>query len=148
MRSHQSIAVWSAIAASLAFFIASLGMPALEFDNHEPVTGVVLFFWGWWGLLTFDFPWFANPLYFAAIASAVLGKRATGQILSGLAFAIGLLSLTTREWWFNEGSATPVEKLGPAFYFWMASFLVLFMLPFFKRKPADSGKDRVDAQRT
>src|SRR6266404_4106059 len=130
MRSHRSIAVWPAIVASLALFIASLGMPALEFATHEPVRGVVALFWGWWGLFTFDFPWLANPLYLAALMFALIGKRAAGQVLSGLAFATGLLSLRVRQWGVNEGSATPIEKLGPAFYFWMASFLVLFLLLF------------------
>jgi len=122
-------------------------MPALEFANHEPVSGLVALLWGWWGLLTCDFPWLANPLYFAALFFALIGMRATGQVLSGLAFATGLLSLRVREWWFNEASATQIEKLGPAFYFWITSFLVLFLMLFVRRKVAKSVEDRVHAEK-
>jgi hypothetical protein len=115
-------------------FIASCGMPALVFADHEPVIGYVTLLWGWWGLLTGDFPWFANPLYFIAIFVALMGQRKSSQILSTLAFAIGLLSLRVRGWWFDESKATPVENLGTAFYYWMASFLVLTLLLFFVRK--------------
>ena len=135
---RQNSAVWMAIVPSLALFVASLGMPALEFAAHEPVRGYEALLWGWWGVMTRDFPWFANPLYFAALIFALTGMRAIARVCSGLAFGFGLLSLNADAWWFNEGSATPIERLGLAFYFWMASFLVLFLLLFFKRKPNDS----------
>ena len=131
---RHSVAVWVAISASLALFIVSCGLPALEFQDHEPVMGYITLLWGWWGVLTGDFPWFANPLYFIAIFVALMGQRKSSQILSTLAFAIGLLSLRVRGWWFDESKATPVEKLGAAFYCWMASFLVFALLLFFVRK--------------
>src|SRR5215210_1985752 len=122
---RQRIPVRVGILASFALFIASLGMPALEFAAHEPVRGYEALLWGWWGALTRDFPWFANPLYVAALIFALTGMKTIGQVCSGLALGFGLLSLRAHQWWFNEGSATPIEKLGLAFYFWMASFLVL-----------------------
>ena len=131
---RPSLPVWVAIMASLALFIASCGMPALEFKDREPVMGYVALCWGWWGLLTGDFPWFANPLYFIAIFIALLGHRKSSQILCILAFATGLLSLRVRGWWFDESKVTPVEKLGTAFYYWMASFLVFALLLFFVLK--------------
>jgi hypothetical protein len=131
--------------ASLALFMVSLILPALEFGSHEPVRGIITLCWGWWGLLTLDFPWLANPIYFAALFFALIDKKVISQFLSGLAFGIGLLSLRVRAWWFNEASAMPIQNLGPAFYFWMASFLVLFLLLFFKPKPPGSIKDGAEA---
>lgn len=122
-----------AAASSLAIYIASLGMPALEFAAHPPVRGIEALCWGWWGILTGDFPWFANPLYFTALLLAWFGKESLGRIFCGVSLALGMLSLLVRAWWFNEGSSTPVERLGSAFYFWMASFLVLFLMLFFVR---------------
>jgi hypothetical protein len=86
-------------------------------------------------------------LYFAALLFALTGMKTIGQVCSGLAFGFGLLSFRAHQWWFNEGSATPIEKLGWAFYFWMASFLVLFVLLFFSGKPNNAVKDRVDASK-
>lgn len=137
--SRQQFLSWIAVAASLALFLASLGLPALEFATREPVRGCVALCWGWWGVLTGDFPWFANPLYFAALTLALMRKRAMSQLLCVLALGVGMLSLRVRAWWFDESKATPVEKLGPAFFFWMASFLVLFLLLFFVRTRAPVG---------
>ncbi len=134
---REKSVVWVAVAASLALFIASLPMPALEFAAHEPVRGIVALLWGWWGLLTRDFPWLANPLYFAALFFALLRKTTVSQVLAGLAFAVGMLSVRVRAWWFNEASATPIDRLGVAFYFWMGSFLVLFLVLCFTRKQAN-----------
>jgi len=145
---RQNIPVGVAIAASLALFIASLGMPALEFAAHEPVRGHVALLWGWWGFFTRDFPWLANPLYLAALFFAALGKRTISQLFSGSAFGVGMLSLRVRKWFFNEGSGTPIENLGSAFYFWMASFLVLFLLVFFTRERDHSVGERLDAKKT
>jgi hypothetical protein len=135
-----------AIVASLALFIASLAMPALEFTDHAPVRGYFTLLWGWLGMITRDFPWVANPFYFVALVFALAGMRSLGQLFSILAFGMGLLSLNAREWWFNTGSATPIYQLGLAFHFWMASFLVLFVLLFIRSKPKTSEEDDVDAQ--
>jgi hypothetical protein len=135
-----------AIAASLALFMASLALPALEFADHEPERGHVLLLWGWWGFLTGDFPWLANPLYLVALIFAGLGRRTISQLFSGSAFAVGLLSLRVSKWYFNEANATPIENLGSAFYFWMASFLVLFVLVSLTRKRDQPAGDRVNAK--
>jgi hypothetical protein len=68
------------------------------------------------GLFTFDFPWLANPVYFAALLFTLVGWPRVDIYLCVPAIALGLLLLSTREWWFNEGSGTAMEKLGPAFY--------------------------------
>jgi hypothetical protein len=138
----------AAIAVSLTLFIASLGMPALEFANHEPVRGITALLWGWWGLLTFDFPWLANLFYFMVLILVFTRNRRIVQIFSAMAFVVGLLSLRVQAWWFYEGSSTPVKKLGPAFYFWMASFAALFLLLFLKRKPNSMTESHTDARKT
>ena len=135
---RQNIAGWIAIIASLALYIASLGMPALEFANHEPVKGYVTLLWGWWGLLMRDFPWLANPIYFLALFVVLAGDKKAGQVLSVLAFGVGMLSLWTREWSFDESQSTPIRNLGSAFYCWMASFLVLLLLLFFAKNQVNS----------
>jgi len=78
--SRQQFLSSIAVAASLALFLASLGLPALEFATREPVRGSVALCWGWWGVLTGDFPWFANPLYFASLTLALMRKRAMSQL--------------------------------------------------------------------
>jgi hypothetical protein len=112
---------------SLLLFIVSLGMPALEFHEHPPVRGLTSLLWGWWGVLTGDFPWLANPAYFAAVFFAFVKQRAVAIIFCALALGLGSLSHSVREWYFNEAGGTPVERLGAAYYFWMASFAALLV---------------------
>ena len=111
---------------SLALYIVSLCLPALEFRTQSPVRGLTALLWGWWGVVTKDFPWFANPAYFLSLLLAYAGKQASSLLLCGLAIGLGFLSVFVREWYFNEAGGTPVERLGAAFYVWMASFVALF----------------------
>jgi hypothetical protein len=131
---RHGLSPWAAVVPSLVLYAVALGLPALEFASHEPVRGYDALLWGWWGLLTFDFPWLANPIYFLAILLVLVGLRKVGQVLSAVAFALGWLSLGVKKWWFAENEGTPVENLGSAFYFWMASFLVLGVILFFVRE--------------
>ena len=112
---------------SLSLFIASLAMPALEFRQHPPVRGLTTLLWGWWGVLTGDFPWFANAAYFAGLLFASLKQRAVSMACCVIALGLGSLSYWVRAWYFNEAGGTPVANLGPAYYFWMASFTALLV---------------------
>ncbi len=114
-------------AVSLTFFVSSLFMPVLIFTKDPPVMGITVLCWGWWGLLTFDFPWFANPAYFLALFFTFRRKLRPAQISSLVAISLGSLSLFVHDWYFNEAGGTPVAHLGNAFYSWMASFVVLFI---------------------
>jgi hypothetical protein len=127
---------WLVIGCSLAVFFASLFFPALLFADHEPQSGATLLAWGWWGLLTFDFAWFANPAYLAAMLALALRFHRAARILSAIAVALACLSFTTTEWWFNEGNATPVLGLGPAFYLWLLSLGILLVGSFLVRLPS------------
>jgi hypothetical protein len=110
---------------SLCLYGIALFLPALEFEAHAPVKGITTLLWGWWGLLTYDFPWLANIAYFIAIAQISMGKHAAALKYGIAAVALGLLSLLVRKWFFNEAEATPVKNLGSAFYCWMGSFVAL-----------------------
>ena len=77
---------------SLSLFMVSLGMPALVFRGHAPVQGLTTLLWGWWGVFTGDFPWFANCAYFAAVIFACRKQRAVAMICCAIALGLGSLS--------------------------------------------------------
>ena len=110
---------------SLCLYGVALFLPALEFEAHAPVKGITTLLLGWWGLLTYDFPWLANIAYFSAVVQIFLGNRAGALKYAIAAVALGLLSLLVKNWFFNEAEATPVKNLGSAFYCWMGSFIAL-----------------------
>src|SRR5262245_41404960 len=70
------------VAVSALCFVASLPMPALLFAHDPPVKGITTLLWGWWGLVKGDFPWFANPLYAAALALVLTGHFKTSLLPS------------------------------------------------------------------
>ena len=108
-------------------YMAALPTAALHFANHPPVKGITTLLWGWWGVLTGDVPWLANPLYFVALVLVLLGCYKSSQLLCVLALALGMRSLSVEKWYFNEAEGTPVTALGLAFYLWMASFAILLI---------------------
>src|SRR4030095_8355770 len=144
MNTKRTIEVRTVLIVSLSLFIASLIMPALEFRTHSPVIGLTTLLWGWWGVLTADFPWFANPMYFAAVFFAFLKLRAMTLICCAIALGLGSLSHSVREWYFNEAGGTPIDRLGAAYYLWMSSFAVLLVGMVFARSAPK--QDDVDSK--
>ena len=118
------------IVISLILYAFSLFLPALRFESHPPVKGITALMWGWWGLLSYDFPWLANLAYFVAVIQFSSGKRVGVLKFVLAAIGLGLLSLLVKHWYFSEAEATPVKSLGSGFYCWMSSFMVLLSLSF------------------
>lgn len=114
-------------ACSCAAFVSSLLLPAFMFERRESLLGYEALMWGWWGALTFDLGWFANIAYFYGIRAGYLDRQAHARVASVLALAIGLTSIRTKEWWFNEAAPTPILELGPAFNVWLLSFGLLLV---------------------
>jgi hypothetical protein len=110
---------------SIALYLASLLLPAITFAHHEPLSGLHVLAWGWWGLVSFNLAWFANPAYLLAVIGLLCRRYKTAAIASAGACVLGLSSFLAKQWWFNEGSGTPIAGLGAGFYVWMLGLLVL-----------------------
>lgn len=119
----RSILIW---APSLLAYIGSLFLPAFEFAQEPSVGGLQVLLLGWLGLLTLNPAWLANPLFFVALYSTIIGKYRRARFLSACAVLLGSMSLLAKEWYFDESRGTPILRLGPAFYLWMASLVILF----------------------
>ena len=115
---------------TVGLFVYSLYLPALLFDANDSLSGLDVLSWGWWGTLTFDFAWYANPIYFVALVFFLKDKFRKSSLLALVAIGLGLLSFFATEWWFHEGYGTPIESLGLAFYIWLASFTALSLSSF------------------
>ena len=115
---------WLTIVGSIILFVGSLLLPALLFQEVDPVTGGNLLVWGWWGLILGNPAWCANPVLLVAGFAFLFKKYLVALIGGGVAFVLGACSFFASEYYFNEGSSTPIAGLGPAFYVWMLSFVV------------------------
>ena len=111
--------------SSIILFGYSLSLPALLFAHHRPLSGLTILAWGWWGILTLQYAWFANPTYAFALFWYGRQERLNTAFLSGLALLLGAAALGTKEWWFNEGGGTAIAGLGSGFVVWMSSFVCL-----------------------
>ena len=114
------------LAISGALYLFSLLLPALLFEHHEPLVGGNVLAWGWWGVLLYEFAWFANPAYFVGVLAYLSKNMPLSKLASVVAIFLGLTSFHAKEWWFNEGSGTLILGLGAGYYIWMMSFSVMF----------------------
>jgi hypothetical protein len=114
-----------ALLGSSALYVLSLFLPALEFNDHAPVSGFTALMLGWWGVVTADFAWFANAAYFVAFFCCFLSDYRSAAVAASTAVPLALLSYGADSWYFNESRGTPIAKLGSAFYVWLASIVWL-----------------------
>lgn len=110
------------LGVALILYLGSLGFAGLHLVDGDTVKGWHLLLWGWYGILILQIPWLANLLFFPAITSAARGRFKSAGLFGGAAFMVGLLSLRSSIWMTGH---TPIDKLGPGFYMWMAAFLVM-----------------------
>ena len=54
-------------------------------------------------------------------------QRVVAIVCPAIALGLGSLSYWVGKWYFNEAEGTSVERMGAAYYFWMASFAVLLV---------------------
>lgn len=118
---------FAVLGVSAALYAYSLSLPALLFEQHEALPGITVLAWGWWGILVSPPSWVANPVYFYAVFSYVMGARKRAVISAVIAVLFGLTAFLAEAWWFHEGYGTPIAALGEGFYVWMLSFLYLLL---------------------
>lgn len=118
---------------SMGLFLASLFLPALLLET-QALSGWHVLAFGWYGLLTANVAWFANLAYVYALSQMLLMRHArAGWVALGGAI-VSLQSWTAEAWWFNEGSGTPIEALGSAYYVWTISLIILVSAAFLARR--------------
>ncbi|MBK7055107.1 MAG: hypothetical protein KBF99_02585 [Leptospiraceae bacterium] len=119
--------------ASLGFFLFSLGSPVFFFQSAKPIKGLHVLGWGWWGFITGNPGWIANWLYGVSITFSLLGNKNVALALSVLAILFALDGFRVTQWYFNEGSGTPVIGLGIGFYYWLTAMCLLPFSVLFSR---------------
>ncbi|WP_448250558.1 hypothetical protein [Thalassotalea agariperforans] len=112
---------------TIGFYLISLVLPAILFERVPPLYGWEVLLSGWWGIIFFDFGWYANIIYFLSLGAYKDSNNTLTMFISPLAIIVGLSSLLSKEWWFHEGAGTEIIGLGVAFYLWLTSFIVLFV---------------------
>ena len=100
-----------------------------SFTGGGGVHGILTLIYGGFSILIgnlFAFgAWSANILFFISLIRKI--KLKTKLILSGIAVLLGTLALFVTELPMHMGSSTSFVKIGIGFYFWIGSFILLFM---------------------
>lgn len=107
--------------------------------------GILIYFMGWLGIFAGVIAWYANITGFLAVLYAVGFKNMKkGLILAVVSFVIGLQSFFFTAMPRDEGVSHwfIVDYLGPGFYLWEASFIILALYCYVSlRKSAAPIKD-------
>jgi len=141
-RHHRTVV----IAVALAFFAASLFLPAETFITHvtpdhtagrvETMPGWFFAGFGWIGVIFLQpaaMGWLANISFFAAIFSYAEGRHVRSMILSGISILIAVVFFRV-----SVSDPMPVLFTGQAdvmnrpkaligFYVWIAAFATFFL---------------------
>ncbi|MEL6109103.1 MAG: hypothetical protein AAFU85_24110 [Planctomycetota bacterium] len=143
-----------ALGISVAIYIASLTMPCYSYGQQETVLGVdsvgtvyggSLLLIGWMGVLSFEFAWFANPLYLCACAGILASRKnpcneGQAALLAlmpcfAIAFALSFLMYrTTAAGGGPAGTEWVITAYLPGYYLWIASMVALLLASPTKRR--------------
>ena len=72
---------------SIALFLLSLALPGVTVPGQESVFGFELLLVGWIGVGSYDFPWYANILYFSSLANMRPGRYTIAYRLSPIEYS-------------------------------------------------------------
>jgi hypothetical protein len=122
----------------LAFFLLLLAcaLPALVMSRgggaEESWPGIQVLGLGWMGPLIGQLGWYANLPAGLALPFLLFRRCfiAAGILAVSLLLSLHTLALFHQEIPANEGGVGPpyvLQRLGPGFYLWVASLLVLFL---------------------
>ncbi len=117
-----------AIGISVTLFVLSLFFPVFEFEEADAVMGHQVLLWGWWGVILFNAGWVANLAWAISIFQMFKNRVKPAFYWSLGAALLSLEGFAVTEWWFNEGSGTQVTGLGPGFFCWLSSIVLLFLV--------------------
>ena len=147
---------WLVIGASIVLFLASLGEPAILFQQmistsvaHHTVTGrlvaksgLYMLFAGFFGPFSLNFAGIANPLLWVGWLLLGLGKRKPALITLGIAAALTLqtFQLLRGTLPFDEADVNKGLMVRPllGFFLWIGSILLPLLAAALIPKPASS----------
>jgi hypothetical protein len=121
------------LTAAAVAYVASLFLPGI-LTSSQALHGIYILWNGWMGPLVGEFAWYANPLFLLAAWLILRDRVNPARICAFLSLALGLTSFFAKEWWFNEGSGTPIQSLDLGFYVWLLSLTLMAMASLFRTR--------------
>lgn len=96
--------------------------------------GYTILLWGWLGIFTGTYAWFANPLFFVSLFIRFKNDNKFALVFSVIAFCLGLLSFGATEWDFNVAGGSVIDHLGSGYIVWQLSLLLNVVYRYLKQK--------------
>jgi hypothetical protein len=115
------------LAITLFLYLASLTMPAIALEGNQKHYGWAILIYGWFGLLKGQFAWLANLLLLPAVVAFVTRQNLAACLLALGCVALGLLARNTLALPTSIGNESRVVGFSVGYYFWMGSFVALFI---------------------
>jgi hypothetical protein len=115
---------WLLPLAIAGLWAASLVFPALTAGGRT-FTGFELLVDGWQGVSRGVYAWFANPLFVAALACALLRRDRLAAALSAVAALLGATSIFIEPILRERMTSVPDIDMRGGFYAWMVALAAL-----------------------
>ncbi len=128
---------------SIVSFVASLFFEAFDTSASNFKTGLECLVLGWLGMIYgVGFEWVANPLLFLAWIFWVKKLRVEAILTSAGATIVMLSFLRSHSIAIDEGgSLHPIMVVGPGFWLWVASAILMLVGSLFREVKTDEVND-------
>jgi len=113
---------------AIACYLASLALPAISIESHDPIFGAEVLLTAWMGVFFGEYAWFSNVAFIAALVAFGAGRHRLALASEIIAILLSLGSTQAKYWYLDErGIGIPIVALGTGFYVWTLSLWVLFL---------------------
>jgi len=112
-----------AVLGALLLFALSLLLPAVRGSGFPTQSGFDLLEQGAGAWRDGVVAWYANPVFFAALLLAWLGRYRTALGMAGLGLALALSSFSAATMAESAGRNVPAFDFGAGFYVWLGAFV-------------------------
>lgn len=118
---------------SVVFYCISLTLPIFFLEIGHSTYGYEILLFGWMGIFTLNFAWFANLFSGLALTLFLFSKKRLAFVFSILGAMIALNAFRTEYWYGSDitGSSFPIAmtitSFGLGFYLWI---IAIYILPF------------------
>ena len=127
---------------SMALFTIACACPALNFRRSDGDMqiwlGLHVLEMGWLGLMFKQIAWCANPVLVLSLVFFLFRRWLTAIVIAlvALAIAANTFLLFSRDLPADEGNVIKLrlERLGPGFYFWIASIVAVIICSIILRR--------------
>ncbi|MBK6608389.1 MAG: hypothetical protein KBF99_17750 [Leptospiraceae bacterium] len=134
---------------SIVLYFISLALPIFFCGIRSTTYGFEILLFGWMGIFTLNFAWFANLFYGLALALFILSKKRLAFMISILGAIIALDAFRIEYLYGSDISGTSfpiaiaITSFGLGFYFWLTAIYILPFAIYFSQESINQNHETI-----